>query len=49
VPNKFFNLSKKERERIIELGTQILGQAPNVIEKDIWVCWVLEHLSTLKV
>lgn len=47
MPNKFLNLPKNEQEKIIILGSQKLGRDPNVIEKDIWVCWVLEQLFSM--
>lgn len=42
--DKFLNLPKAEQEKIIISSSQQLGRDPGVIEKDIWVCWVLEHL-----
>jgi len=47
VPDKFLSLSKKDQESIIILGSQKLGRDPNVLEKDLWVCWVLEHLFNM--
>lgn len=47
MPNNFFDLSKRDRAEIINAASVDLGIAPPVIEKDIWLCLVLEQLFTL--
>jgi hypothetical protein len=44
VPESFLGLSPRERSQILRtLGPQ-LGRVSGVLEKDVWVCWVLQTL-----
>lgn len=47
MPESFLQLSQEERSQIYRaLGPQ-LARAPAVLEKDVWVCWVLQTLFTM--
>ena len=41
---EFLKLSKEERQGILSEGGARMGRLPNVLEKDVWVCWALDHL-----
>lgn len=45
---KFIKLSKQERKNIIQKVAFDLGLRFDVVEKDIWVCYVLDKLFSLK-
>lgn len=36
--------SERERRLVIEAASQKIGLSPAVVEKDFWVCYLLEHL-----
>ncbi len=43
----FLHLSSTERSQILRgLATQ-LSRSPTILEKDVWVCWVLQALFTM--
>lgn len=44
---KYLTLSTEERSAILSTIAPRLGRAASVLEKDVWVCWVLEHLFTM--
>jgi len=44
VPESFLKLSHKEQAEVILGASGVLGRAPVVLEKDLWVCRVLLHL-----
>ena len=47
MPESFLHLSRGEQSQIYRaLGPQ-LSRAPIVLEKDVWVCWVLQTLFTM--
>ncbi len=46
--DKFIKLSKQERKNIIQKVAFDLGLRFDVVEKDIWVCYVLDKLFSLK-
>lgn len=46
--DKFLKLSKQERTNIIRKVAFDLGLRFDVVEKDIWVCYVLDKLFSLK-
>jgi len=46
--DKFIKLSKQERTNIIRRAAFDLGLRFDVVEKDIWVCYVLDKLFSLK-
>lgn len=43
----FFDISAEGRMTIIRKAEDMLGLPGNVIEKDFWVCWLLEQLFDL--
>lgn len=47
--NSFFNLPMEERKLLITKTADRLDVSDLVIEKDLWVCWVLEQLFSLPV
>lgn len=46
--DKFIKLSKQERKNIIQKVSFDLGLRFDIVEKDIWVCFVLDKLFSLK-
>ncbi len=46
--DKFIKLSEQERKNIIQKASYDLGLRFDIVEKDIWVCWVLKKLFSLK-
>jgi hypothetical protein len=42
----FLQLTPQERSEIYRALAPRLGRAPVVLEKDVWVCWVLQALFT---
>ncbi|MNS11030.1 hypothetical protein D3C72_425610 [compost metagenome] len=47
MPEAFLLLPREEQADILNALAPVLGRAPEVLEKDVWVCWVLEHLFTM--
>jgi predicted nucleotidyltransferase component of viral defense system len=47
VNGSFFDLTSEEQKTIIRIAEDKLGLPGNVIEKDLWVCWLLEQLFDL--
>tara|TARA_B100000949_G_C14249151_1_gene437262 strand:- start:469 stop:789 length:321 start_codon:yes stop_codon:yes gene_type:complete len=45
----FFNLMIEERQFIISKAAEHMDVSEMVIEKDLWVCWLLEQLFTLPI
>jgi hypothetical protein len=45
--NNFLDLSKKQQLEIVEATSAKLALPTSIIEKDFWVCWVLEKLFEL--
>jgi hypothetical protein len=45
---KFIKLSDQERKNVIQKAAFDLGLRFDVVEKDIWVCWVLDKLFSSK-
>lgn len=43
----FFDLSIEEQKTVLRIAEDKLGLPSNVIEKDLWVCWLLEQLFDL--
>jgi hypothetical protein len=43
----FLQLSDAERSKILRALGPRLDRAPAVLEKDVWVCWVLQQLFTM--
>lgn len=42
--SRFANLPKREREIYIREAAERLDVSPVIVEKDFWVCWMLERL-----
>lgn len=40
----YLKLPREEQANILRAVAPVLGQTPTVIEKDVWVCWVLKQL-----
>jgi hypothetical protein len=47
VAERFLGLSLEERSEIMRAKARDLGRREVVLEKDIWVCWVLEQLFSM--
>jgi predicted nucleotidyltransferase component of viral defense system len=47
VPESFLQLDRRERRQILTGVGSSLGRTPEVLEKDVWVCWVLNELFTM--
>lgn len=45
--NRILELKPVERSELFQAGSQELGFSPVVVEKDFWVCFVLEELFSL--
>ena len=42
----FLTLDRETKAEVLATAAQTLGKAPQVLEKDFWVCWCLERLFT---
>src|SRR5579872_6210718 len=47
MPSPFYNLSAEAQQEQISVCQQVLGINEVAIEKDIWICWILEKLFLL--
>jgi len=45
--DRFLQLPETDRKAILDTAAQELGKSPNILEKDVWVCWTLEKLATM--
>ncbi|MBS0289757.1 MAG: nucleotidyl transferase AbiEii/AbiGii toxin family protein [Proteobacteria bacterium] len=43
----YFNLSPNDQNEILQTSFQALNKFPQVLEKDIWICWTLEKLFSM--
>lgn len=43
----YFNLQRKVQEELLTFGEEKLSKRPNLLEKDIWLCWVLDVLFNI--
>lgn len=43
----FLQLPRDEQSKILRALGPALSRAPSVLEKDVWVCWVLQHLFVM--
>lgn len=48
MPNDFFLLTKENQSEILVAASYQLGILPTILEKDLWVCWVLQQLFSLQ-
>ena len=49
MPNQFFMLSDSEQATLIKKAADQLGMPEIFIEKDIWICWLLEKIFSLPI
>jgi predicted nucleotidyltransferase component of viral defense system len=47
VPDAFLNLSAADQAEILQTCAGKLGRRPEHLEKDVWICWVLQGLFTM--
>ncbi len=47
MPESFLHLEAKEQSQIYRALAPQLARSPTVLEKDVWVCWVLRTLFTM--
>jgi hypothetical protein len=47
VPESFLHLKAREQSQIYRALAPRLGRSPVVLEKDVWVCWVLRSMFTM--
>lgn len=47
MPESFLHLKAQEQSQIYRALAPQLARTPVVLEKDVWVCWVLETLFTM--
>ena len=47
VPEAFLHLSPEEQAEILQTCAGKLGRRPEHLEKDLWICWVLQGLFTM--
>lgn len=45
--DRFLQLPETDRKGILDTAAQKLGKSPNILEKDVWVCWTLEKLVNM--
>lgn len=45
----FLNLPEEERKALIEKASNQFVMPPAIIEKDIWICWLLEKIFSLNI
>ena len=44
MPEQYFQLSAGDRKELLELGASRSGRPPHLLEKDVWVVWLLSVL-----
>ena len=47
MPESFLHLERREQSQIYHALAPKLSRSPVVLEKDVWVCWVLQTLFTM--
>ncbi len=47
MPESFLHLSSIERSQVLRGLAAQLSRPPSILEKDVWVCWVLQTLFTM--
>lgn len=47
MPESFLHLEAQEQSQIYRALAPRLARSPVVLEKDVWVCWVLQTLFNL--
>ena len=48
MPENYLDLTANEQKDILQTAASKLGKQESVLEKDIWVCWVLKALFSIK-
>lgn len=43
----FLSLALSDRKEILETAASLLGRPASILEKDIWICWVLQTLFSI--
>lgn len=43
----YFNLSPNDQNEILQAAFQALNKFPQILEKDIWICWTLKKLFSM--
>lgn len=47
VPERYLDLDAVEQSALLRARAPELGRVPDVLEKDIWVCWTLQQLFSM--
>ena len=47
MPESFLRLKAHEQSQVYRTLATQLDRSPSVLEKDVWVCWVLQTLFTI--
>ena len=47
MPDDFLHLPAEEQANIIQTCAAKLGRRPEHLEKDVWICWVLQNLFAM--
>ena len=47
MPESYLSLPPKDQKEILQSAAIQLGRKENVLEKDVWVCWVLETMFSM--
>lgn len=47
MPESYFNLSNTEKKQILQTASNQLKKSEAILEKDIWLCWVLKILFSM--
>ena len=47
MPESFLHLEREEQSRIYRALAPLLARSPHVLEKDVWLCWVLQTLFAM--
>jgi hypothetical protein len=47
MPDHFLNLSLADRAEILQAVSPATGFLPHVLEKDVWICWVLQKVFAM--
>ena len=42
--NRFIGLPEEEKRNVFQAVSGALGQRSDIVEKDLWVCFMLKHL-----
>ena len=45
--DEFLKLAASEQSEILSGAAYLLKKSPVVLEKDVWLCWALQHLFAM--